>query len=52
MAEPTSVMNLQPNREPFEEIVLNMDIGLQLIMNDDLPMQETAYIKVVVAANC
>jgi hypothetical protein len=52
MMEPTSVMNLQPNREPFGEIALIMGIGLQFMMNDELLMQETAYIKVVVAANC
>ena len=51
MVEPTSVMNLQPNREPFEEIALIIDIGLQFMMNDDLLMQETAYSKMVVVAN-
>jgi len=44
-------MNLRPNREPFEEIAQIMGIGLQLMMNDDLLIQEMAYIKMVVAAN-
>jgi hypothetical protein len=39
MVEHTSVMNLQPNREPFEEIALIIDIGLQFMMNGDLLMQ-------------
>ena len=51
MTEPTSVMNLRLNREPFEEIAQIMGIGLQLMMNDDLLIQEMAYIKMVVAAN-
>jgi len=43
--------NLRPNRGPFEEIAYIMGIGLQLMMNNDLLMQEIAYIKMVVAAN-
>ena len=47
MAEPTSVMNLQPNREPSEEIALMMGIGFAVY---DEP-QETSNITIIVAAN-